>query len=284
MWIVTRTGLFVLALLLYGLTACGLSSEEIDRRVDQRVREVLTAIPTPTVAPTPTLLPIVTPASTATPQPAPTPQKVDDFSLVYQNAWASVFFIESSMRAGSGWLIEPGLILTNNHVVSGNSTVTVRQIRDPSFIATVVAVDSARDIALLSFNREEAKLPDAARPLPFGQVSIRNIAQNLMALGYSGSGAKTDGTTGLPQANVGVLSQMTSLGSTENVRHLIMDVRIEQGDSGGPVLNGQGEVMGMIRAFGVSTLQGQRVVGASYAVHIDEIRAALPALKRGESR
>jgi hypothetical protein len=50
------------------------------------------------------------------------------------------------------------------------------------------------------------------------------------------------------------------------------------------VLNGNGEVVGMSRAVLEKTDQGQRVVGTFYAVHIDEIREALPGLMRGESR
>jgi hypothetical protein len=50
------------------------------------------------------------------------------------------------------------------------------------------------------------------------------------------------------------------------------------------VLNGRGEVVGMSRAVQEWTDQRQRVVGTFYAVHIDEIRTALPSLKQGESR
>ena len=102
-----------------------------------------------------------------------------------------------------------------------------------------------------------------------------------MALGYSGSGVKSDGTVGAASVNVGVLSQVfdTSSGS-----QLIIDAPVDPGDSGGPVLNADGEVVGMIRSAREFTSSGQRVVGTFFAIHMDEIMDAFPALKRGESR
>ena len=53
---------------------------------------------------------------------------------------------------GSGWLIERGLILTNEHVVEGTERVVVRQSTAPPFEADVVGVDTVRDTALLQFD------------------------------------------------------------------------------------------------------------------------------------
>jgi putative serine protease PepD len=148
----------------------------------------------------------------------------------------------------------------------------------------VLAKDSLRDIALLQFNIEETRLPAKAGPLPLGQVSNANIAQTVIALGYSGTGVNGNGTAGPVTANVGVLSQVTDFGNRSYGLNLVMDAPVDPGDSGGPVLNHRGEVVGMARAVLERTAQGQRVVGTFYAVHIDEIVRALPALKVGESR
>ncbi|MDA0734481.1 MAG: serine protease [Chloroflexi bacterium] len=286
------------------LSACGPSSAEID----QRINVALAGLPTPTLAPVPTLLPTVTPAPTATPQPTPTPvnfpstptpvtfpppptpqptatpQPIIDFNAVQEQAQASVFMIETRQNVGTGWLIEPGLILTNEHVINGYSSVTIRQSQFPAFTASVLASDAQHDIALLTFQPNLASRAAGAEPLPLGHISSDNIAQPLLALGYSGGEVTTDGRVGFATANVGVLSQVTNFGIRSHGRNLVMDVPVDPGDSGGPVLNGKGEVVGMTRAVLESTNQGQRVVGTFYAVHIDEIRAALPALKRGESK
>ena len=207
-----------------------------------------------------------------------------DFSKVYQESWPSVFMIQTSNGRGSGWLIEPGLILTNEHVIKGSSRVTVRQASNRPFPATVVAFDSWRDVALLRFDPIRARLPRAATPLSLGKPQNRDIATPLLGLGYSSTDINSDGTVGLASANVGVLSQFTDFGGSRLGFNLVMDAPQDPGDSGGPVLDSGGAVVGMIRAAQVQNSAGQRVVGTFYAVHIDEIRDVLPALKRGESR
>jgi serine protease Do len=205
-------------------------------------------------------------------------------SSVYRDAWPSAFLIDTPSRGGSGWLVEPGLVLTNEHVLGRYSQVTVRQALDPAFTATVLGRDSRRDIALLQFDPDDVRLPPNIEPLALGRISNNNVAQTLIALGYSGVEVNGNGTVGPASANVGVLSQITDFGSGSFGRNLVMDVPVDPGDSGGPVLNDRGEVVGMVRAVQEQTNSGQRVVGTFYAVHVDEIRAALPALKRGESR
>ena len=234
-----------------------------------------TIVPTATPAPTPTPVVFPTPLPTATPitlpptptpqpaptpvtfsptptpitfPPTPTPQPIVDFNAVYLQTWPSVFLIETPAGSGSGWLIESNLILTNQHVVAGFSMVTVRQSGSPSFAATVLAVDSLRDIALLRFDATNAQLHPRAAPLSLGEISTGDVATSLMALGYSGAGVKDDGTVGAASANVGVLSQIINLRSDSLGLNLIMDAPIDPGDSGGPVLNPEGLVVGMVRA------------------------------------
>ena len=64
----------------------------------------------------------------------------------------------------------------------------------------------------------------------------------------------------------------------------MMDTPVDPGDSGGPVLNLEGQVVGMVRAVAIETSVGRRIVGTFFAVHIEEIRSALPVLKQGQSR
>jgi S1-C subfamily serine protease len=283
--------------------ACGPSQEEVDQRTQQVVREVLAQIPTatpivfPTPIPTPTAMPTATPQPRPTPAtfpptptpitfPAsPTPQPIQDFGEVYQKVWPSVFLIETPRGNGSGWLVKPQHILTSQHVVAGLSSVTVRQSIGPAFTASVWAFDSTRDIALLQFDVAASNvLHSDAAPLPLGEITTEAIAQNLMALGYSGIGVWPNGTVGAASTNVGVLSQIIDFGSNSLGLNLVMDVPIDPGDSGGPVLNTDGEVVGMVRAIRERTTGGRRMVGTFYAVHSGEIREALGMLNLGVSR
>ena len=237
-----------------------------------------TPTPAPTATPQPTPTPIRFP-STATPQPPPT-----DFSDLFAKYVNSVFRIEPSSGMGTGWLIEPGLILTNHHVVEGSTIVSVRQYQQSLFTARVLAVDEPRDIALLSFDVSQTFLDPMAKPLPTGLAYTSEIASSMMAMGYSGGLTPSeDGTVGPATANIGVLSGIVHF-TFYDVDNLVIDAAVDPGDSGGPVLNLDGEVVGMTRAAQVSSGSGQRVVGTFYAVDWREIRDALPNLKRGISR
>ena len=214
---------------------------------------------------------------------ASSPSVVWDANQVYSQAAPAVFYLETLDGTGTGWLVEPGLILTVEHVLAGSSKVTVRRRGGLPFTATVVAIDSLRDIALLRFDSRLTGT-DRIAPLPLGDISVTEIAKPLIALGYSGVSVTERGGVGDAAANVGVLSQIANFGSSRGGKNLMMDAPIDPGDSGGPVLDALGRVVGMVRAAQEETDGGQRVVGTFFAVHVDEIRAALPALKDGQSR
>lgn len=199
-----------------------------------------------------------------------------DISLVYQQAWPAVFYIEpEDGQHGTGWLLAPGLIVTAAHVVSDSKEVAVRQAAAPAFIAAVAGIDARKDVALLRYDVAGTQLGEGAVPLRLGNADINDIAQELLALGYSGSGVKSDGQVGSPKANAGILSQITNFGAHSYGRNLEMDAPIDPGDSGGPVLNTAGAVVGMVRAAARRTSGGVPVLGTFYAVHADEIRAAV---------
>ena len=238
-------GLLVAAFLLFS-TACAPSDAELESRIERAVTAALADAVTP------------------------------DLNQVYQRVWPSVFYIApEDGQHGTGWLLEPGFIVTAAHVVADSETVRVRQAAAPLFVATVSGLDARRDVALLRYDVATARLGKGAMPLPLGDADISDIAGDLLALGYSGSGVKPGGEVGSPKANAGILSQITNFGTHSYGRNLEMDAPIDPGDSGGPVLNGAGEVVGMARAAARRTPGGGQVVGTFYAVHADEIRAAL---------
>ena len=203
-----------------------------------------------------------------------------DLNALYRRVWPAVFYIDpADGQHGAGWLLEPGLIVTAAHLVDGREQVIVRQAAAPTFVAVVVGLDARRDVALLRYDAGRAQLSPGAVPLPLGDATIDDIAADLLALGYSGSGVKREGAVGSPKANAGILSQITNFGPESYGRNLEMDAAIDPGDSGGPVLNGVGQVVGMARAAARRSEGGGTVVGTFYAVHADEIRAALEEIR-----
>jgi len=244
----------LIAVLILAAAACSPSEQDVDARID---RAVATAV-----------------ASSAAP----------NLNRLYRETRASVFYIDpTDGQHGTGWLLEPGVILTAAHVVSGREQVIVRQATATTFIATITGLDEQRDLAILRYDTGNAELEPDAKPLPLGNAGSDDIAKTLLALGYSSSGVKREGTVGSPKANAGILSQITNFGPDSYGRNLEMDAAIDPGDSGGPVLNAKGEVIGMIRAAARRSEAGQTVVGTFYAVHADEIRAALTEIRSPES-
>ena len=182
-------------------------------------------------------------------------------------------------KTGTAFLFEPGLLLTNEHVITGNSTVALWGAEGGSISGTVVASDAPRDLALIRVN------PGAitATPLVLAD-SIDNtaIADPVLAIGYSNTVAN-GAEIGPAGANVGVLTRVVTV-DAELGEGIEMDAPVDPGDSGGPVLDRNGMVIGISRAVVVATSSGQRVVGTFLAIAIDEVHRALPDLRAGISR
>lgn len=269
----TRTVLAIIAPVVVLIAAAcggGLSDEDLTLAIanaqQDAVSTAIAGIPAvPTPAPTTTPQPIATPAPTATPIPTATP--APDFAAIYQEKLFGVFQIDTGETKGSAWLIDEGVLVTNQHVIGDNEVVLVRQPVDLPFTAVVATVDADMDLALLFFDPEFT----TALPLATGSLNENNIADPLMALGYSEGSPKPDGSIGAARVKVGVLSQMIDLGPAGI--NLTMDAAIDPGESGGPVLNTHGEVVGMNRGIRVTTPDGSSpVFGTFFALHVEDIK------------
>ena len=263
-----------MVLTLLASAACQRSEEDIQRLVDERITKALEVVPSPTVID----------QSVPSEMSLERPNEIGiDFNNVYRAVWPSVFRIDTESDSGSGWMIGPGLILTVQHLVAGETSVVVRQANRPPMMAQVVGWDKSKDIALLEITSGQENMHRAVQEggLKIGSVSTADIASFVLALGFSGTFGLTDfGGVGGATANVGVLSQITNFGPESYGLNLTIDAPVDPGDSGGPVLNSHGEVIGMVR-FAPVTNGVQRVIGTFYGVHIDEIIRVLPALEAG---
>ena len=105
-----------------------------------------------------------------------------------------------------------------------------------------------------------------------------------MALGYSGDlKVEADGTVGEAGANVGVRTGIIDVGTSSTpVNNLVVDIPLDPGDSGGPVLASDGSLVGMTRATALGSLG--RELGFAFIISIDEIEKSLVALRLGSSR
>ena len=156
--------------------------------------------------------------------------------------------------SGSGFIVSAdGYILTNRHVVEGASEVKVRLSDQREFTAKVVGTDERTDIAVL-------KIAAAGLPVVrFGDPATLRPGQWVLAIG-SPFGFQNSATAGIVSA-VG-----RSLPSENYVPFIQTDVPVNPGNSGGPLFNMQGEVVG-INSQIFSRTGG--FMGVSFAIPID---------------
>lgn len=232
-------------------------------------------LPTPTPQPTPTPIPLESivatviarlPTPTFTPRPTSTPTPT--IGQVLQRVAPSVAYIETLGGQGTGWAIGSDLLLTNAHVVGSARLVTVRWPSAPPMEGRVIATDPTRDLALI---RLPAPSP-ALMPLPTRRVEETDLGAPVLVVGYSLRSPSGDGTVGLPAVKAGILSATLRRGGVALLR---VDAVMDPGDSGGPLLDREGVVIGVSEVQVTETRGGQRVVGVFYAISIGEVEGFL---------
>ena len=137
---------------------------------------------------------------------------------------------------GSGFIISAdGYILTNNHVVEGSNTVTVRLNDRREYVAKIIGTDPRSDLALLKIDEE--KLP----AVHFSTTDELEVGEWVLAIG-SPFGLDYSVTAGI----VSAIGRSIPTESGENyVPFIQTDVAINPGNSGGPLFNLDGEVVGI---------------------------------------
>lgn len=160
--------------------------------------------------------------------------------------------------AGSGFIVSPdGYILTNAHVVEGADEVTVRLTDRREFIAKVIGADPRSDVAVIKID---------AKSLPFvrfGDPGKLKPGEWVLAIGAP-FGFENSATAGIVSATSRSLPDQG--GNTNYVPFIQTDVAVNPGNSGGPLFNLDGEVVG-INSQIFSRTGGY--MGLSFAIPID---------------
>ena len=139
---------------------------------------------------------------------------------------------------GSGFIIdEKGIVITNNHVIQGADDILVRVNGDKEYEATIVGKDPLSDIAVLQIKSNEKFLP-----VKFGNSNEARIGDWVIAIGnpFGLGGTVTAGIISARNRNIG-MSRYEDFIQT--------DASINQGNSGGPLFNMNGEVIGINTAI-----------------------------------
>ena len=238
-----------------------------------------TRIPESTPASTPSPQPTATPQSTATPvrlpnveataeaivlaqptiTPIPLPGDREGFAALIERVKGSVVLILHDDGAGSGFVIhEDGYILTNEHVIKGSNRTNVL-IDGKSHQAEVIAEDAYLDIALLKID-PSGKL----QPLTFADEAY--VGEEVIVIGYPLS-LKSQIT-----ATKGIVSGFPL---RDGVKVMQVDAATNPGNSGGPIVNLRGEVVGVTKSKDRSVLDDVEfyAAGIGYAVSLADTRS-----------
>ncbi|MHA7984243.1 MarP family serine protease [Rathayibacter sp. CAU 1779] len=192
--------------------------------------------------------------SIAAPDPSiPAAVQAESASVVKVDAVQASCSMEST---GSGWVEAQGVVVTNAHVVAGASSVGVIGQDGRGYSATVVAFDPQRDVAVLS-------VPDLTAPA-LSTGGTLTAGDGAVVAGYPGGGPYTLGSARIR----GELNAAgTDIYQHDAVLRDIYSLRatVRPGNSGGPLFDDQGEVVGMV--FARSTTDAD----TGYALTLDEL-------------
>jgi S1-C subfamily serine protease len=219
------------------------------------------------------------PAANASPAIPPMPRDAASASAVVGPQIVDIdarLGFQSAIGAGTGIVIDPSVILTNNHVVAGATDLTARSIANGQvFPATVIGFDRQHDIAVLQL---------AGGGLPIANIgnsdSVR-VGDPVVALGNAGGAG---GAPSIEEGRIGALHQTVSAndaltGSTETLTNLMeVDANIRPGDSGGPTVNAANQVVGMNTAATSNFHLGR---GQGFAIPINEAMAIAGQIRAG---
>ena len=203
-------------------------------------------------------------------------------SQVYaQNADAVVLVLNSvnysyfgqsgtSTSSGSGFLIsQDGYILTNYHVVEGASALSVTMANGAEFPATLIGGDQTNDVALIKI--EGSDFPYTT----IGSSDDLIVGDQVVCIGNP-LGELTNSLT------VGYISAKEREVTTDGTEITMMqtDVAINSGNSGGPLFNMKGEVVGITTAkYSGSSASGATIEGIGFAIPINDVMSLVSDLK-----
>jgi serine protease Do len=183
---------------------------------------------------------------------------------------------QTQTSLGSGFVIDKdGYVLTNRHVIDGADDISVTLANGKSYAAKLVGKDSRTDVALLKIDPKEP-----LTSLDLGDSDQTEVGEWVMAVGNP-FGLWRDGVPGGPSVTVGVVSYKgrdLELGVRgARVEMIQTDAAINPGNSGGPLINTQGQVIGINTL--IVTGGERQSSGVGFSVPINVAKEILPQLR-----
>ena len=170
--------------------------------------------------------------------------------------------IRTDSGLGTGFIVhDAGLLITNKHVVEGNSQVNIRLATGGNYQGSVIGTHSTLDLAYI-----EIESGDTFSPLALSDSDAIRVGDNVIAIGFP-LGPELGRE---PSVTRGIISA-----KREDLGFLQTDADLNPGNSGGPLLNENGCVVGVNTGAIVGTDDGQAISGINFAIPVNELREAL---------
>jgi putative serine protease PepD len=195
---------------------------------------------------------------------------------VYAAVSPSVVSVRTESGSGTGFLVDSdGTIVTNAHVVGDSSQVGVRFDDKGELVdAQVLSVDTSTDLAALKVE----SVPDGVQPLKLADSDQVRVGDTAVAIGYP-LGLDRTATAGI----VSGLERQISAPNGFSIDKVIQtDAAVNPGNSGGPLLNARGEVIGVNSQIATAG-GGEGNVGIAFAIPVNTVKEVLPALESGNA-
>ena len=184
---------------------------------------------------------------------------VVSIKVTSQSSSSSYFFDNSTTTAlGSGVIIsEDGYIVTNNHVASGATTITVTTSDGTEYEATTIGLDEKTDLALIKIEATGLNYSS------FVSLDDVSIGDDVVAIGN----ANGQGIT----VTKGIISSLSKeyYSTTAYMDVIQTDAAINEGNSGGGLFNMNGDLVGIVNSKTMYTSDGSTVEGMGYAIPCD---------------
>ena len=168
---------------------------------------------------------------------------------------------DNSIKSGSGFFVSPnGIIATNAHVIEGGSTINVTVSNDTSistYRAKLLLVDNKNDVALLQIEDEKFRTLSS---IPYGIVQNCDVGSKVFTIGYP----LNDVMGNNYKVTDGIISSKS--GIADDVRYYQISVPLQPGNSGGPLFNADGDVIGITSARLNGQAVGTQIENVNYAV------------------
>ena len=192
-----------------------------------------------------------------------------DVHAVLTAAEPSVVSVQTNLGEGSGFVLSAdGYVLTNFHVIEGASSVRVRFADSSTLAAQTIGSFPDNDVALLKVTPTSSLVP--AR---LGSSGALRVGDPVLAIGNAlGLGAAPSVTLGI----VSALDRSVPINGSV-LQHMIQtDAAINHGNSGGPLVNAGGEVVG------INTIVADGAQSIGFALSIDSLKPLIEQLKAGK--